>query len=105
MNKNPPSYVWHKHLTENPNVVEIIILDHEGQPTKLNTVEAWCYLEINAGIIKGKNVRPDWKDPTPTGERAIMFGLTKHNGEIYDGCILLQDKRIAVFRLGKLNGE
>jgi len=93
------------HLTKTPNVVEIIILDHEGQPTKLDTAEAWCYLDLNAGVVKGKNVRPDWKDPTPTGNRSICFALTKHNGEKYDGSITLEGKKIAVFRLGKLNGE
>ncbi len=92
-----------EHLTDNPNVVEMVILDHEGNLTNLNTGEAWCYLEINAGVIKGVNVRPSWKDPTPTGKRAIMFGLTKHLGERYDGCILLEDKRVALFRLGKLD--
>ena len=92
-----------QYLTDIANVVEMIILDHEGIPTKLNTSEAWCYLEINAGILKGVNVRPEWKDPTPTGDRAIIFGLTKHNGEKYDGCILLEDKRVAVFRLGRLD--
>ena len=52
------------HLTDNPNVVEMVILDHEGNFTKLNTSEAWCYLEINLRIVKGENVRPEWKDPT-----------------------------------------
>jgi hypothetical protein len=93
------------YLTERPSVVEMIVLDQVGQPTKLDTGGAWCYLEINAGIIKGKNNRPTWKDPTPTGKRSIMFGLSKVNGEHYDGSISLEDKTVAVFRLGKLNGE
>lgn len=93
------------HLVDNPNVVEMIVLDQEGKPTRLDTGGAWCYLEINCGIIKGENVRPTYKDPTPTGKRAIIFGLTKHNGEKYDGCILNEDKRVAVFRLGKLDAD
>ena len=94
-----------KYLTDKANVVEMIILDHEGNLTKLNTSEAWCYLEINARVIKGVNVRPDWKDPTPTGKRNISFALTKHNGEKYDGSITLEGKKVAVFRLGRLDDD
>jgi hypothetical protein len=71
----------------------------DGNPTKLDTGGAWCYLEINAGVIQSKSGRPDWKDPTPTGNRSIMFGCTKMDHGIYDGAIMLEGKPVAVFRM------
>lgn len=78
-------------------VKEMIILDHEGNRTKLNTSGAWCYLEINAGIIKDQNGRPNWKDPTPTGDRMLMQGCTKMDHGTYDGAIYLEGKIVAVY--------
>lgn len=86
-----------------PDIVEMVILDHEGKPTKLNTEEAWCYLEINMGIIKDSAGRAEWKDPTPTGNRMIAIACTKFNGETYDGAINYKGKKVAVFRFGKFD--
>ncbi len=90
-----------KLYTRRPDVVEMIILDHEGKPTKLNTKEAWVYLEINMGIYKDSAGRAEWKDPTPTGKRMIAIACTKLNGEIYDGSISNEGKKVAVFRFGR----
>jgi hypothetical protein len=83
----------------------MIILDHEGEFTKLDTGEAWCYLEINCGIIKDDRGRAEWKDPTPTGNRMIAMACTKTNGETFDGSITVGGKKVAVFRFGKFEEE
>ena len=88
-----------------PDIVEMVIFDHEGKKTALNTGEAWCYLEINAGIIRDENGRAAWKDPTPTGKRMIAIACTKHNGEVFDGSIRLEGKRVAAFRFGLFSEE
>lgn len=90
------------HLVDNPNVVEMILLDHEGREQDISTERAWETLESKIGVIKGTNIRPAWKDPTPTGNRAIMFGLTKIENRKYDGSIYFDGVLVAVFRLGKL---
>lgn len=84
-----------------PDVVEMIVLEH----LEFTTSEAWSWLEANAGVVKDSNVRPAWKDPTPTGTRFIGFGTTKESGEIYDGEIFVGGKRIAVFRFGRVGDE
>ena len=89
-----------KKYTRRPDIVEMLVLDHEGNPTKCVQYDAWCYLELNAGIIKDENGRAEWKDPTPTGKRSIAIGLTKVGDEKYDGSISLEGKRLAVFRFG-----
>ena len=93
------------HLTDNPNVVEMILLDHNQEEHDVPTEKAWETLESKIGIIKGENVRPAWKDPTPTGNRMIAFACTKIKDRKYDGSIRFNGVLIAVFRLGKLKGE
>ena len=92
-----------KHLTDKPNVVEMILLDHNQEEHDVPTDKAWESLELKIGIIKGENVRPDWKDPTPTGKRMIAFACTKIKDRKYDGSIRFNGVLIAVFRLGKLD--
>lgn len=92
----------HKY-TRRPDVAELLVLDHEGNPTKCAQGAAWAYLEINLGIIKDKNGRPAWKDPTPTGNRMIAIGFTKVGDEVYDGDISLEGRKVAVFRFGTLH--
>ena len=95
----PKPKVDHKY-TRRPDISEILILDHEGNPTKCAQGGAWCYLEINAGIIQDENGRAAWKDPTPTGNRMIAIGFTKVGDEVYDGDISLEGRKVAVFRFG-----
>lgn len=86
-----------------PDIVEMVIFDHEGKKTALDTGGAWCYLEINVKIIRDKNGRAAWKNPTPTGNRMIAIGFTKADGEVYDGSIHLEGKIVAAFRFGKFD--
>ncbi len=90
------------YLANNANVVEMILLDHNGEEHDVSTEKAWETLESKIGIIKGKNIRPDWKDPTPTDNRMIAFACTKIKDRVYDGSIRFNDVLVAVFRLGKL---
>lgn len=90
------------YLTDIANVVEMVLLDHDQNEHDVPTEQAWQTLESKIGIIKGKNVRPSWKNPTPTGNRSIIFGTTKIEDRKYDGAIYFDGVCVAVFRLGRL---
>ena len=83
----------------------MILLDHNGEEHDVSTESAWESLEKKIGIIKGENVRPAWKDPTPTGKRMIGFACTKIGDRVYDGSIRFDGVRMAVFRLGRLDDD
>jgi len=91
------------YLTDKSSVVEMILLDHNGEEHDVSTEKAWESLELKIGIIKGKNCRPDWKRPTPTGRRMISFACIKIKDRMYDGAIRFAGVRVAVFRLGKID--
>jgi hypothetical protein len=92
-----------KYLTDKANVVEMILLDHNQEEHDVPSEKAWETLESKFGVIKGKNVRPDWKDPTPTGKRMISFACTKIGDRKYDGSIHFGGIQVAVFQLGRLD--
>jgi len=92
-----------QYLASNANVVEMILLDHNQEEHDVWTEKAWETLESKIGIIKGENIRPDWKDPTPTGNRIIAFACTKIGDRMYDGSIRFDGVLVAVFRLGGID--
>lgn len=91
------------HLyNKRPDIEEMILLC-SGAPTTHTTEDAWSYLEKECGVIKDKNGRAAWKDPTPTGNRMIAIACTKLDGQTYDGSISYGGKKVAVFRFGKFD--